>query len=105
MMVELCDMMQRWADEEEQERIRFPQRNNDNNGKRNNDCGGPSNQRDPKCKCKPDDTVGTMDRTPRGKKGNKPQDQFDKILHTKRCPIHPKSNHSMWESTTLRKSF
>ena len=46
-----------------------------------------------------------MDRTPRGKKGNKPQDQFDKILHNKRCPIHPKSNHSMWECTILRKSF
>src|SRR6185437_3994355 len=46
-----------------------------------------------------------MDRTPRGKKGDKPQDQFDKILHTKRCPIHPKSNHLMWECTILRKSF
>ena len=42
---------------------------------------------------------------PRGKKGDKPQDQFDKILHSKRCPIHPKSNHSMWECTILRKSF
>ena len=46
-----------------------------------------------------------MDRTPRGKKGNKALDQFDKILHNKRCPIHPKSNHSMWECTILRKSF
>jgi len=43
MVVELCDMMQRWADEEEQERSRFPCRNNDNNGKRHNDRGGPSN--------------------------------------------------------------
>ena len=91
--------------EEEQERSRFPRRNNDNNGKRHNDRGGPSNQRDLTRKRKPDDTVGTMDRTPRGKKGNKPQDQFDKILHNKRCPIHPKSNHSMWECTILRKSF
>ena len=65
-------MMQRWADEEEQERSRFPRHNNDNNGKRNNDCGGPSNQRDPAHKRKPDDTVGSMDRTPRGKKGDKP---------------------------------
>ena len=62
-------------------------------------------ERDPTRKRKPDDTVGTMDRTPRGKKGDKPQDQFDKILHNKRCPIHPKSNHSMWECTILRKSF
>jgi hypothetical protein len=46
-----------------------------------------------------------MDRTPRGKKNEKPQDQFDKILHNKRCPIHPKSNHSMWECTILCKSF
>jgi len=46
-----------------------------------------------------------MDRTPRGKKTDKPQDQFDKILHNKRCPIHPKSNHSMWECTILRKFF
>jgi hypothetical protein len=104
-VVDLRDMMQRWADEEEQERSRFPRCNNDNNGKRHNDHGGPSNQRDPTRKRKPDDTVGTMDRTPRGKKGDKPQDRFDKILHNKRCPIHPKSNHSMWECTILRKSF
>ena len=105
MVVELRDMMQRWANEEEQERSCFPCHNNDNNGRRHNDRGGPSNQRDPMHKCKPDDTVGTMDRTQRGKKGDKPQDQFDKILHNKRCPIHPKSNHSMWECTILRKSF
>ena len=36
---------------------------------------------------------------------DKPQDQFDKILQNKRCPIHPKSNHSMLECTILRKSF
>ena len=71
-VVELRDMMQRWADEEEQEHRGFPRRNNDNNGKRHNDCGGPSNQRDPVCKHKPDDAVGTMDRTPRGKKNDKP---------------------------------
>ena len=98
-------MMQRWADEEEQGRICFPCHNNDNNGKRHNNHGGTSNQQDPARKRKPDDTVGTMDRTPRGKKNDKPQDQFDKICHNKRCPIHPKSNHSMWECTILRKSF
>ena len=92
-VVELRDMMQHWADEEEQERSRFSRRNQDNNGKRNNDRGGTSNQRDPTRKRKPDNIVGTMDRTPRGKKTEKPQDQFDKILHNKRCPIHPKSNH------------
>ena len=35
-------MMQCWADEEEQERSRFPRRNNDNNGKRHNDREGPA---------------------------------------------------------------
>ena len=57
-------MMQHWADEEEQERSRFPHHNNNNNGKSHNDRGGHSNQRDPVRKRKPDDTVGTMDRTP-----------------------------------------
>ena len=85
-------MMQRWADEKEQENNHFPRRNNDNNGKHHNDRGGPSNQWDPARKRKLDDTVGSMDRTPRGKKNDKPQDQFNKILHNKRCPIHPKSN-------------
>ena len=65
-------MMQHWADKEEQERSGFLHRNNDNNGKRHNDRGGPSNQRDPARKHKPDDTVGIMDRTLRGKKNEKP---------------------------------
>ena len=43
----------------------------------------------PARKRKPDDTAGTMDLTPRGNKGDKQQDQFAKILHNKRCPIHP----------------
>ena len=73
-VVDLRDMMQRWADEEEQERSCFPRRNNDNNGKRHNDHGESSNQRDPTCKRKPDDTVSTMDRTPRRKKNEKLQD-------------------------------
>ena len=67
-------MMQRWADEEEQERSRFPRRNNDNNGKCHNDRGGLSNQRDPARKRKPGDTIGTMDRTLRGKENEMPQD-------------------------------
>ena len=70
-MVDLRDMMQHWADEEEQECSHFPRRNNDNNGKRHNDHGGPSNQRDPTRKRKPNDTIGTMNRTQRGKKGDK----------------------------------
>ena len=46
-----------------------------------------------------------MDRALHGKKTKKPMDQFDKILHNKRCPIHSKSNHSMFECTIIRKSF
>ena len=46
-VVDLRDMMQHWDNEEEQERSHFPRRNNDNNEKRHNDRGGPSNQRDP----------------------------------------------------------
>jgi hypothetical protein len=38
-------------------------------------------------------------------KAGKPQDQFDKILHKKKCLIHPKSNHSMFECTLICKSF
>ena len=66
---------------------------------------GGSNQWDPARKRKPADTVGTMDRTLHGKKTKKSQDQFDKILHNKRCLIHPTSNHSMFECTIIRKSF
>jgi len=104
-VVKLRDMMQRWVDEEEQERSRFLRRNYDNNGKCNNDHGGSSNQRNPARKCKPDDVVGAIDRTPCIKKAGQPQYQFDKILHNKKCLIHPKSNHSMFECTIIRKSL
>jgi hypothetical protein len=112
-VVELRDMMQRWADEEEQECIRFPRRNNDNNGKRHNDRGGPSIQRDPMRKRKPDDTVGTMDRTPRGKKGEKPQDSTRSFITkgvqstpraTTRCgTARSCANHSSRHLRTLLK--
>ena len=36
-VVELRNMMQHWADEEEQERSRFSRRNQDNNGKCNSE--------------------------------------------------------------------
>ena len=67
----------------EQECNRFPCRNSDNNGKRNNDRGGSTSQQDPMQKCKPDDVIRAIDCSPRGKKTGKPQDQFDKILTTK----------------------
>ena len=98
-------MMQCLANEEEQECSCFPHRNNDNNGKRNNNRGGSSSQQDSMRKRKIDDVVGAIDRSPRGKKTGKPQHQFDKILHNKKCPIHPKSNHSMFECTLIRQSL
>jgi hypothetical protein len=98
-------MMQRWADEEEQECSRFPHRNSDNNRKRNSDRCGSSSQHNPMRKRKPDDVIGAIDRSPSDKKTGKPQDQFDKILHNRKCPIHPKSNHSMFECTLIRKSL
>jgi hypothetical protein len=71
-VVQLWDMMKRWADEEEQECNYFPRYNNDNNGKRNNDRGSSNSQRDQMCKRKPDDVVRAIDRNPCGKKIGKP---------------------------------
>jgi len=96
--------MQRWADEEEQERSRFPRRGNDNNPRHNGDRNNDRSQHNPNHKRKPDDTVRAVKRSPRGKKQGNQQDTFEKILR-KRCPIHPNSNHSMFDCVTLRKSL
>ena len=49
-----------WADQEEQERDRFPRRE-DNNQKRNRDSRIDKGQRDFDKKRKPEDTVATME--------------------------------------------
>jgi len=80
-VVKLRDMMQWWADKEEQECDHFPRRNNDYNRRRNNDHANDRSQRDPIRKRKPDDVIGAIERNPRGKKQGNQQDQFDKISH------------------------
>jgi hypothetical protein len=61
--MELRDMMQRWADQEDEENERFPKSNNDNRfnkGQRN--YSGSSRKR------KPEDQVAAVERNLRGKK-------------------------------------
>jgi len=67
-------MMLAWADQEEQERDRFPRRE-DNILKRNGDPRSDKGQCNFDKKRKPEDTVATMERGQKGKKGN-PQDDF-----------------------------
>ena len=62
-------MMLTWADQEEQERDRFPRRE-DNNQKCNGDPRSDKSQRNFDKKRKPEDTVATMERGRKGKKGN-----------------------------------
>ena len=63
-----------WADKEEQERDHFPRRE-DNNQKRNGDSRSDKGQSNFDKKQKPEDTITTMEREQKGKKGN-PQDDF-----------------------------
>ena len=60
-VVALRDMILAWADQEEQERDRFPRRE-DNNQKRNGDPRSDKSQRNFDKKRKPEDTVATMER-------------------------------------------
>ena len=73
-VVALQDMMLAWADQEEQERDRFP-RHEDNNKKRNGDSQSDKGKRNFDKKRKPEDTIVTMERGQKGKKGN-PQDDL-----------------------------
>ena len=91
-----------WADQEEQERDRFPRRE-DNNQKRNGDPRSDKGQRNFDKKRKPEDTVATMERGQKGKKGNQ-QDNFQKLLE-RPCPLHPKAKHTILECVSLRKSL
>jgi len=75
-VVALRDMMLAWADQEEQERDRFPRRE-DNNQKRNGDPRSDKNQRNFDKKRKLEDTVATMERGTKGQEG-KPTRRFPK---------------------------
>ena len=91
-----------WADQEEQERDRFPCRE-DNNQKRNGYSRPDKGQRNFDKKRKPEDIVATIERGQKGKKGN-PQDDFQKLLD-RPCPLHPKGIHTILECVNLRKSL
>ena len=101
-VVALWDMMLGSVDQEEQERDRFPCRE-DNNQKRNGDSRPDKGQRNFDKKRKPEDTVATMERGQKGKKGNQ-QDNFQKLLD-RPCPLHPKGRHTILECVNLRKSL
>jgi len=66
-------MMLGWADQEEHERDRFPHCE-DNNQKCNGDPRSDKGQHNFDKKRKPEDTVATMDRGQRAKKGNQRDD-------------------------------
>jgi hypothetical protein len=67
--MELCDMMARWADQEDEENDRFPKRNNDKQGNSSKhfDKGQRNNLGNPQ-KCKPDQEVVAVECNLRGKK-------------------------------------
>ena len=95
-------MMLAWADQEEQERDRFPRREA-NNQKCNGDSRSDKGQCNFDKKRKPEDIVATMERRQKGKKGN-PQDDFQKLLD-RPCPLHPKGNHTILECVNICKSL
>jgi len=99
-VIQLREMMQKWANQEEQECNGFPRRDFDHNGRRNNDRDNDKGQWDPNRKGKLDDLVEVVERLPRSKK----MDNFDKILHNKSL-MHPKGNHSLFDYYMLRKSL
>ena len=74
LVVALRDMMLAWADQEEQEQDRFRHRE-DNNQKRNGDSRSDKGKRNFDKKRKPEDTVATMEREQKCKKGSQ-QDDF-----------------------------
>ena len=91
-----------WADQEEQERDHFSRRE-DNNQKRNGDPRPEKGQHNFDKKRKPEDTIATMERGQKGKKGN-PQGDFQKLLD-RPCPLYPKGKHMILECVSLRKSL
>jgi len=60
-IIELPDMMQRWADQRDKERDFFPSSNNDNGGMRNNDHRHDQSQQDFSRKRNQDDVVAAVE--------------------------------------------
>jgi hypothetical protein len=103
--MELRDMMAQWADQEDEENDRFPKRNSDKQGNGNNhfDKGQWNHSGNPG-KHKLDQEVAAVERNLRGKKSGNNEAQFEKILH-KQCPMHHKSQHTLFDCVSLRKSL
>lgn len=103
-VLELRDMMQRWADQEDEENERFPKRKNDKGGgpgrpdRSNYNNSGASRKR------KPENQVANVETSHRNKKSGKLHDDYEKILH-KKCPMHPNGKHTLFQCTVLRKSL
>jgi hypothetical protein len=97
-------MMQRWANEEDEENGCFPKHNNDKRNNDNRSNKGQWNYSGSSQKCKLDDLVTAVKHNPCGKKLGNHQDRFEKILH-KQCLMHPKSKHTLCQCMSLHKSL
>jgi hypothetical protein len=104
-IMELRDMMTRWANQEDEENDRFPKRNHD---KQSNGTGhfdkSHRNHSGNTPKCKPNREVIVVERNPRGKKSGNNHSQYKQVTH-KQCLIHPKSRHTLFECITIRKTL
>jgi hypothetical protein len=104
-VVELRDMMARWADQEDEEDDRFPKCNHDKQGNGNDHFNKSQwNHSGNTRKCKPDHEVTAVERNPHGKKSGNNHSDYKQVMH-KQCPIHPKSRHTLFECVTIQKSL
>jgi len=78
-VVELCDMMQRWADQEDEENEHFPKRN-DKGGNDGRPDKSQRNNSGSSRKRKTDNHVAAIECNQRSKKPGKLQDQFEKVV-------------------------
>jgi hypothetical protein len=104
-VVGLRDMMHDWSEQEEKMREQFPQRQ-DSNLRRPNDNRNDKGRRDysgPPRICKPDDLIAAVDRPSRGKKSTT-QEEFEKLLQ-KKCLWHQGANHAPIDCYHLRRTF
>jgi hypothetical protein len=103
--MELCDMMARWADQEDEENNHFPKHNNDKQGNGNGHFDKSQwNHSGNTQKRKPEQEVAAVECNLRGKKSGNNDTQFEKVL-LKQCSIHPKSRHTLFECISLRMSL
>jgi hypothetical protein len=80
--VELCDMMARWADQEDEENDCFLNRNHDKQGNGNSHFDkSQRNHSGNTRKCKPDHEVAAVERNPCGMKSGNNNLDYEKVLH------------------------